>query len=379
MEIRTEKFCLRNALLLILLGLHLPLGAQLLPTSMVDPDATKATQSLYENLRALAPEKTLFGHQDAFAYGVEWKHWHRRRSDVQDVCGQHPAVFGWDVSKLGQRPYNIDTVDFRAMQGWIRQAYRMGGINTISWHLDNFLGGDSWTTGTPTVAAILPGGTHHEQYRAKLDLFADFLRELKVGFPVQRPVPIIFRPFHEHTGNWFWWGKPHATAEQYKALWRFTVSYLRDEQQIHQLLYCYSPDVVKNEEEYLEYYPGDEYVDILGLDDYHDVGRWGRAKQLTKRLSMLVQLAEERGKVAALTETGYEAVPERKWWTDTLLRHLEASPEARRIAWVLLWRNARKDHHYGPYPGHPSAENFREFAGSENMLFLDELPNMYRR
>ncbi|MEL6867320.1 MAG: glycosyl hydrolase, partial [Bacteroidota bacterium] len=294
----------------------------------VDPKATKATKALYANLKKLAKTKLLFGHQDALAYGVTWEDWHKHRSDVEDVCGQHPAVVGWDLGKLGDSPHNLDTVDFEHMKAWIKKVYKMGGINTISWHMDNFYGGSTWDVGNKVVAALLPGGEKHAAYLAKLDHFANFVRDLRVGFIFKKKIPIIFRPFHEHTGSWFWWGKGHCSPEEYKALWRFTVEYLRDEKGLHHILWAYSPDIFNDKAHYLECYPGDEYVDILGLDDYHDMGANGHPEDLTKRLRMVVELAQEKDKVAALTETGLESIPQANWWTDTLLRSIQADPVA---------------------------------------------------
>lgn len=346
-----------------------------------DVNATHSTKALFDNLKKLSKEKVLFGHQDGLAYGVEWKDWHKKRSDVKDVCGKYPSVFGWDMSRLGKTPYNIDSVDFQHMKGWMKEVYKMGGINTISWHFDNFAnGGSSWDVkdSLRVVASILPDGKNHEAYKEKLDLFADFVNDLKVGFIFKENIPIIFRPFHEHTGNWFWWGAKYCTPEEYKSIWQFTVKYLRDEKGLHNILYAYSPDIFKDEAHYLQCYPGDEWVDVLGLDDYHDVGLKGDIAQLTERLRTLVKIAEERGKVAALTETGFEAIPHKTWWTDKLLDGIKRDPDARKIAWVLIWRNDRPDHHYAPYPKHESADNFVKFSEDSLIMFADKLPEIYK-
>ncbi len=343
-----------------------------------DPLASKATKALFANLKAIGRQNILFGHQDALAYGVHWDEWHKSRSDVKDVCGQHPAVFGWDVSKLGKYDYNIDSVNFEQMKDWIKEVYKMGGVNTISWHLDNFHGGDSWTVGEKVVRSILPGGTKHQAYIAKLDLFADFIQDLRVGFLFKRSIPIVFRPFHEHTGSWFWWGDQHCTADEYKALWHFTVRYLRDQKGLHNLLWAYSPDIFRDKDHYLERYPGDAYVDVIGLDDYHDVGSGGKMEDLTRRLKVVVEIAESKGKIAALTETGFEKIPEKNWWTQKLLPALKADPTASRISWVLLWRNDRPSHHYAPFPQHESAADFIEFKNDPMTLFAGELPRLYR-
>lgn len=347
-------------------------------THLVDSKATKKTRALYENLKKLSKQQILFGQQDALAYGVHWKNWHKKRSDVKDVCGQHPAVFGWDMSKLGKYPHNIDSVDFDQMKAWMKEVYKMGGVNTVSWHFDNFRGGTSWDVDTNVVASILPNGKNHLEYLHKLDLFAAFVKDLKVGFIFKQPIPIIFRPFHEHTGSWFWWGADHCSVEAYQELWRFTVEYLRDEKGLHQIIYAYSPDVFQDKSHYLERYPGDEFVDILGLDDYHDVGLGGKLEDLTNRLRMLVEIAESKNKIAALTETGFESIPDETWWTNKLLKALKADPVATRIAWVLVWRNARTDHHYGPFSGHLSAPDFIRFSQDSLLLFEKNIPKLYQ-
>lgn len=357
--------------------LVLGMGSQLSAQTPIDKKATRKTKALLANLHRYSEDQIMFGHQDDLAYGVDWVR-EEGRSDVQDVCGDYPAVFGWDVSKLGQGPVNIDSVNFADMQQWMITAYEMGGINTISWHMDNFAtGGDSWDT-TSAIPMILPGGSKHADYVKKLDLFADFVQGLRSGF-FNRPIPIVFRPFHEHTGSWFWWGEGHRTAEQYISLWRFTVEYLRDTKGLHNILYAYSPDIFPDKKEYLKCYPGDDYVDILGLDDYHDVGAHGDPKELTRRLRMLVELAEDKNKVAALTETGRERIPYSEWWTQTLLKHIQTDPIASKIAWVLLWRNDSFTHHYAPFDGHTSSKDFLKFYANPSTWFVDDLPNMYRK
>ncbi len=369
-------------LFLVLLSLVSGLTAQeaALAVGPIDQKATRQTTALLANLKQIAPGQTLFGQQDALAYGVNWRDYYAWRSDVKDVSGMSPALFGWDISKLGQRDINIDTIPFVRMKEWMKEVYQRGGVNTVSWHADNFVtGGSSWDTEGRVVATILPGGKYHADYVAKLDLFADFVRDLRHGFLFRKDVPIIFRPFHEHSGNWFWWGKAHCTPEEYKALWHFTVKYLRDEKKLHNLLYAYSPDIVESREEYLERYPGDDYVDIIGIDNYQDFRAGGKIDDAIQRLRMIVEIADEKGKVAALTETGLEGVPEADWWTKKFLYALTSDPVASRIAWAMVWRNSTATHHYAPYPDQVSAADFKKFSAVPEILFLEELPKVYRR
>ncbi len=143
----------------------------------IDKKATKKTKALYANLQNISKTGVLFGHQDDLAYGIGWKD-EVGRSDVKAVSGSYPALYGWDVSKLGTE-LNIDGVNFENMKHWIKEVYKRGGVNTISWHMDNpATGGDSWDK-TTAIFTILPGGEKHDFYKQRLDLFADFLNDLK--------------------------------------------------------------------------------------------------------------------------------------------------------------------------------------------------------
>ncbi len=339
----------------------------------VDPDATAETSALYNNLLKYQGDAIMFGHQDDLAYGIGW--WAEDfRSDVHDVCGKFPAVFGWDAGEIGFER-NIDSVRFNRMQNWMVNAFEKGGINTLSWHFDNpVTGGDTWDV-TPAVSAIIPGGERHEQYKSLLDKLATFLHALKTEDGT--PVPIIFRPFHEHTGSWFWWGKGNCSREEYITLYRFTAEYLRDEKGLHNVLYCYSPDRFNSEEEYLERFPGEEYVDVLGYDDYHSFTNMESIPEGISALRILVKLGREMNKPVALTETGLDGIPIPTWWTDFVLEPIKSDSLARNLSYMLVWRNANTKHHYAPYPGHPSADNFISYEKDEFTWFLEDLPDMY--
>jgi mannan endo-1,4-beta-mannosidase len=247
-----------------------------------DTSATTETRALFTNLQRGARDRVLFGHQDDLAYGVEW--WAEPgRSDVRETAGSYPAVYGWEVGDLERgSAANLDGVDFERMRGWIREGYQRGGVITITWHMSNpVTGGDAWDT-TRAVHAILPSGTRHAAYCAWLDAFAAFVGDLRGA--MGEPIPMVFRPFHEMTGGWFWWGASQTTPDEYRELWRFTVEYLRDRKQVHNLLWAYSTDVFDSPSQYLARYPGDEYVDVLGFDDYQSVRSPGSREILVRRL-----------------------------------------------------------------------------------------------
>lgn len=369
-------------LVLLVLLLSDRMAAQSPRPQPIDARATGRTQALYANLhRTTAAGHILFGHQDALAYGVGWRA-QAGGSDVQAVCGDYPAVYGWELGDLEHDSTdNIDRVNFTRMKQWIKDGYRRGGIITISWHMDNYAsGGSAWDT-TVAVRDILPGGRHHARYVADLDRFARFVNDLRVGGRRDRHlVPILFRPFHEHTGHWFWWCGPFTTPGEYRSLWRFTVEYLRDKKQLHNLLYVFNTsENFDSPEEFLRYYPGDEWVDVLSFDDYGDLRDSFGFARLRERLCIVAELADRKGKLAALAETGLESIPQADWWTGALLHNLRAEPVGRRMAWVLVWRNDNPKHHYAPYPGHVSAADFLSFYRENDTFFERDLPRMYKK
>jgi mannan endo-1,4-beta-mannosidase len=370
---------------LVLTFLVLICGFAASTQTLIDKKATKETAALYENLGKISHKGFLFGHQDTDAYGVGWKAIDNR-SDVKDVTGSFPAIHGWDLGDIGITPFNLDSVDFNNMLRWIQAAYTRGGINTISWHFDNPLTGEStWSKGE-AVKESLPGGKAHTRFLEQLNSLADFLDKCQSG---TTKIPIIFRPYHEHNGDWFFWGKGVATEEDYIKLWKFTVDYLRNERKLHHLIYGFSPDrsridMTNFRRDYFYGYPGDDYVDILGYDNYWDIGsKYNKADAQTKRkelqqgLSEITKFAAEKKKVAAMTETGLESITDPAWYTKTILEPIKADKSIQ-IAYLMVWRNARTNHHYAPYPGHPAVADFITFYKDPKTLFEIDIQNMYQ-
>lgn len=338
---------------------------------LIDTQATKETKALYRNLHLLSTKYTLFGHQDDLAYGVNWKYI-ANRSDVKEVVNDYPAIYGWDLGKIEHgSAKNIDGIPFDKMREYIRTGYRRGAVITLSWHADNPLtGGSTWDTTQNTVASILPGGIKHELYKTWLNRAAVFMHSL-TG-PSGEPIPILFRPFHELNGNWFWWGKNKATVDEFKAIWKFTINYLRAEKDLHNLIVVYNTNSFADEAEFLEKYPGDDMADVLSFDKYQFSNNGQEFISSTrKELTTLVSLAKAKNKLAAFAETGYEAVPDAQWWTKTLYPTLKDLP----ISYVLVWRNAgympsiKKMHYYAPYKGQVSAADFRRFYQIPSIIF----------
>lgn len=353
-----------------------------------DKNATKETVALYQNLFKAKEKGYMFGHQDDLAYGVNWRY-EEGRSDIKDVTGDYPAVYGWDLGRIeNNADKDLDGVPFNKQRQYIKEVYSRGGVNTFSWHINNPLsGGDAWDNTPGTVVAVLPGGAKHELFKSWLDNAAVYLLSLKGDDG--KAIPILYRPYHEFTGNWFWWCKNTTTPDQFKELWKFTVTYF-EQKGVHNLIYVYntSDSGVANKADFMEYYPGDEWVDVVSFDIYQG-GEEAKQREKfeadTKNLVTIIdEVAKEHNKLSAIAETGFEQIPYATWWTETLTNAIDN----RAISYVLVWRNhgwnefmkPPRMHYYGPYKGHKYEKDFVDYYNLPQTLFQKEVTklNLYK-
>ena len=334
-----------------------------------DKKATAETIALYSSMQRLAGAGVLFGHHDDTAYGVGWKY-DDNRSDVKSVAGSYPAIYEWDFAKMEhKRDSDINKMPFKLQHKLVREAYDRGGINEFCWHVDNPSDGKSaWDTSQRTVQDIIPGGTHDTTYVKYLDNIAAYAKTL-TG-PNGEPIPLLFRPFHELTGTWFWWCKNTCTPDEFKTLWRFTIDYLRNKKHLHNMIIVYCVADFDSKEDFLERYPGDGYVDIIGFDNYCTKSVPDYQKNLDKRMGLQLDIAATHHKLACLAETGYQGIPMNNWWTSILLPELKKYPKT---AFVLVWRNAGPEQYYAPYPDQQSADDFKQFSSDGSLIFQNRL------
>jgi mannan endo-1,4-beta-mannosidase len=335
-------------------------------------------QALYDRLDGFARSgRIAYGHQDDLVYGHSWcvEDWEAdalERSDVKDVCGQYPMVIGFDLGgiELGDEA-NLDGVPFGLMRKAAKTHVERGGIVTFSWHPRNPLtGGDAWDISSDQVVkSVLPGGEKRAEFMTWLERAADFIESLGPD------VPVIFRPWHENLGSWFWWGGRLCTAQEYQELFRSTWLYFTKERGLENILWCYSPNGPIEPELYMSRYPGDEFVDILGTDIYEFVGG-GSVEEagvyfntgVKQMLNALSAIGLEHKKLICLSETGLEGLVDHTWWTETLYPAIEGY----NICYVLTWRNAwdKPGHFYAPWDGFDNADDFKEFTEKENIILL---------
>lgn len=317
----------------------------------------------------------MYGHQDDLMYGHTWRvdqdESEFLRSDVMEVCGKYPAVYGLDLGgiELGSEQ-NLDDNYFAAMRASAIAHHQRGGVVTFSWHPRNPLtAGDAWDVSSKeVVASILEGGSRHDLFIGWLGRVADYIESFKTSDG--QMVPIIFRPWHEHTGSWFWWGRDLCSVEEYKALWKMTFDYLSGERGLRNLIWSYSPGAGGvTEEIYMERWPGDEMVDMIGIDCYQYSTSEVFIADLANALDIMKKISAEHGKMMAVTEAGYEGIPQADWWTGTLYEALKDYP----LSYVLTWRNAcdKPEHFYAPFPGHLSADDFKAFAAMPGVGMID--------
>ena len=356
-------------------------------------------QLLINRMAKIQLKGYMYGHQDDPFYGISWE-WDNDRSDTYDLVGDYPGVMGFDLGGLEMGDAkNLDSVPFTRMRQEIIRQHERGGIVTISWHPRNpLLGTTAWIEKDitayneavaalkkigredlatqiddpkSTVKSILPGGKMADKYQVWLKRITDFLVTLKDKKGNQ--VPVIFRPWHENNGNWFWWGQANCSDADFHALWNLTQDYvnavevgngltLRD-----YIVWSYSPNLQGNwtEEKWMVRYPGDDRVDLIGEDAY----QWGSEAdfktQLDADLALITKIAKEHSKLIAMTECGYQNSPDATWWQRVFKPIIEKYP----VCYFLPWRNYSKEH-FGASKDAKTADDFKEWAKGKKMLFV---------
>lgn len=361
--------------------------------SLVDKKADASAKQLYTYLKAVgSSDSVIFGHQnDTFnkAGNAELSN-----SDTKDVTGSIAGILGVDMQDVAEK--GLDT-----MVKITNEAIADGAVITMSGHMPNFAnvkektdyksGDPTWekydyygytapvTTNDP-VNQILPGGKYNKVYTAYLDLIAEYAKRVKGA--------ILIRPFHEGTGSWFWWGAAFCDPEISKNIYRYTVEYLRDAKDVHNLIYEYGPSSnAESLDDYAQRYPGDAYVDLVGFDMYDnkpaDDGVF--MGQLKKQLQLVEKFAKQHNKLVAVTETGaanendLALLPTGNGNKDWYQQVLELVSESE-ASYFLVWADWGKDGaFYVPYVdavnadgslhGHEMLDAFISFYNDNRSIF----------
>ncbi|AEY67866.1 glycosyl hydrolase [Clostridium sp. BNL1100] len=384
---------------------------------MVDDEAIPAAVKLYAYLEAVGKsDSVLFGHQNDTHHKAGNPAY--SNSDTKDVTGSISAVVGVDTlsitgnelgtwnQPLSQRVAacaemteaaagqgaiitlsahmpNFDVIDQR-VENNVPGSTDQNKVGILSDGTYNFSGYTPNTTTGDVVTRIMPGQDLNYLYNAYLDMIAEYAKSLE-----QKNISVLFRPFHECTGSWFWWGAAFCDQEAYKNLYKYTVEYLRDTKGVHNFIYVYGPSSdAESVADYGKRYPGDEYVDMVGFDMYHQNPVEGDnfINQLKTELSIVEQFAKEHGKLFAVTETGVanannqallKSGNQRKDWYNEILDAVSPTD----ASYFLLWANFGTDSgFYTPYvtkktettmTGHEMLDNFIDFYNDPRTVFAD--------
>ena len=375
--------------------------------TMTDPDASNSAKALYAYLQGLTEsDQVLFGHQNDVSHSVG----NNDLGDVKDVTGSVSGIFGIDsLALFGSEAGGTDAAS--ALQNSIdysKKAAQNGAIVTLSTHMPNFtnakikknadgtydfyncdfneakdLSGDS-------LKKILPGGEKNEVFKAYLDTIAFYANALE-----KENIPVIFRPFHEDTGGWFWWGSAN-TAESYRSLYAYTRDYL-ESKGVHNMLYVYSPNgPLETEAEYMSRYPGDACVDILAFDYYNDFNTYPAESDtsffdhLDQTCQVVSSLAKQHNKLAAISETGVRVMKKDGSDNEGLLVKNNPVSEAKSgvnwyqkvndiakkndMPYYMVWANFSDTNFYVPYKysdtmGQEMINDFISYYNNEDSVF----------
>lgn len=198
--------------------------------------------------------RILSGQFSDFGGGANLKLFDRIRART----GHWPAIIGVDYADFGRGSVTHQVPNEVAI------AYaRQGGLVTVSAHLYNPAnpkGGGLRDTGVELDDLLRPDTDTGRRWREELERLADGLQQLR-----DAGVVVLWRPFHEMNGDWFWWGaKP---PEKFIRVWRDMFDYFSKTRGLDNLLWVYGPNHGANT---AAYYAGDGYVDLVGLDAYTD-------------------------------------------------------------------------------------------------------------
>jgi len=348
------------------------------------PLRNSETERLYSQLKQLVDEKLImFGmaNPTTIGYASGPLNGDYNTSDCKDITGDHPAFHESDFMWYNENPTFMEW-DIKAM----KEAYKRGAVLGYCWHLGGPESGQFYSTlegkRSPDYdLAIKIVSNTNRQANSSLNWYLSRIDSLVIPVFQELNCPIVFRPFHEMTGEWFWWGK-QIGAENYIKLFRLTVDYLRDKG-IDNLLYCWSPDKFVD----FSLYPGDDYVDILGLDIYEPgLTDFYPKEKLVENLTIICDYADQHDKVAAWTEVGCRSTEEGvsrypelypDFWTTYVWDILTNYPKAGRVAWVSSWYNAdwKNDFSSSPYIPYKGMQKTNGDKAIQDFLKMYSYPN----
>ena len=224
------------------------------PANRKSNPQVKAVLEYFYSLSGKTENRIVSGQFTDFGNGSNLKIMER----IHDATGQWPALLGADYADFRRGSITTKVPNAAAIEYW-----RQGGLVHIMAHMYNPAnpkGGGLRDKGVDIADLLKEGTDTHKRWMEQLDLIADGLLELKAA-----GVVVLWRPFHEMNGGWFWWGA--QKPESFIAVWRHMFDYYSNTKGLDNLLWVYGPN---KGEKAAAYYAGDDFVDLVGLDAYTD-------------------------------------------------------------------------------------------------------------
>lgn len=319
---------LRLIVLMILLGLY-PDDAQAAPGDPgipADPNASLATRNLYTYLMNLPNQSS------RRLISGQWGDWNgfnasslERDAAIYALSGQHVGL--WGIFAYKSEPLPPPYVLGQSVQNMINW-WNAGGLIEVSPLIPNpetraYAGADPVAlTGNYADLYTNNGNALNTALKGYLDQLATSLSALQ-----NAGVVVLFRPYHEMNADFFWWGSS-GSQSQFKLLWQYTFTYLTQTKGLHNLLYVYAPWYKGSA---MSMYPGDAYVDIVGIDAYD--------YQLGGKLSSYDELVAT-GKPFALTEFGLQGLYGGKGVPEDLNEAiLQIKTHMPRTVYFMMWND----------------------------------------
>ena len=352
------------------------------PVRFADANLNREASNLYDRLINSSQTGIAFGQQEPNGTGfnsisIDDQGNPIERSEITEnffrTAGDHQVIVGFDLEGISFRSNDFfdSSSGLPALDNFIDkfskrviELHEKGSIITFSWHYTNPRFSNSQNF-NGVVSELLEGGIYRQSFLENLSKVAQLFKKLvdKEG----KPIPVLFRPWHEMNGDFFFWGEGFRTTEEYIQLWQDTVNILSEDLGVHNLIYIYAPNFVTSRSEYLKNYPGDEFVDFLGIDVY-DFRNGKFLNTAIRNLKIVEEIANEKNMLFALTETGFFRQPGNNWYLDKLYKAIRSSA----ISYAMVWRNEDNLIHV-PYSGHSSEQSFNEFIDKEIILLSEEV------
>jgi mannan endo-1,4-beta-mannosidase len=217
-------------------------------------EATRAVLAYFQSLSAAPERHVISGQFSNFGKGASL----RAMTNVFEKTGHWPAILGVDYADLDRGGLETARPNRTAIAYW-----KQGGLITVSAHLydpASTNGGGLRDKGVDLSTLLETNHPTHARWMREMDLLAAGLQELRAS-----NVVVLWRPFHEMNGDWFWWGG--KDPETFIRVWRQMFDYFTVDKGLDNLIWVYGPNHGRNT---AGYYAGDRYVDLVGLDAYTD-------------------------------------------------------------------------------------------------------------